>query len=116
MIWVIARHQVRNYDEWKPVFDSTVAWIRETGGQKYYVSRDTDNPNWVTVAIAWKTLPEAEGFIKAPRLKEAMGRAGVIGEPEIHYTELADYCDLTADEPAGVGASGNPRRGCGGRH
>jgi hypothetical protein len=43
----------------------------------------------VTVFHDFSTVDEARAFAGSPRLREVMSGAGVVGEPEIWFTEQA---------------------------
>jgi len=76
-------HEVKNYDQWKEVFDSQED-IREKAGIKVkniYVS--ADNANLVTVITKAPSVEAAKSFTTDPALREVMETAGVISAPDL---------------------------------
>ena len=48
-----------------------------------------EDSNDVTVFHDFSTVDEARAFAGSPRLREVMSGAGVVGEPDIWFTEQA---------------------------
>jgi len=88
-VTILVRHEVRDFDNWKAVFDSAVA-MRQAGGEiAAQVFRDIDNPNIVTIINTWDSLENAQAFLGNPDLRNAMEQGGVIGEPHMHFMNNA---------------------------
>jgi hypothetical protein len=63
---------------------------RPEGGSRYpfhAVYQSIDDPNDVTVWHDFEDAGSAKAFAQSEELREAMGRAGVAGEPTIWFTE-----------------------------
>ena len=89
MAYMLVRHNVRDYDDWKSVFDS-VSGLRKRNGEKSYRILRQDNGSSELVALfEWDSLDNARKYASSSELKEAMERAGVIGKPEILFLEEA---------------------------
>ena len=85
MIVAAIRHPVRDFDEWKAVFDT---FPPTTNGALFArVNRSIDDPNMVAVVAGFPTVEAALAFLDNPELKEKMGEAGVAGEPRIEIYE-----------------------------
>lgn len=56
---------VRDFDEWKTVFDKFDRFRAEKGTRAYRVSRQVDDPNNVVVDLDFDSLEEATGFSTA---------------------------------------------------
>jgi heme-degrading monooxygenase HmoA len=83
------RHNVKDYDAWKSVFDS-VSDLRERSGERsYQILRQDDGSNSVFALFEWDNLDNARKYASSPELKAAMERAGVTGKPEIYFLEQA---------------------------
>ena len=84
-VYILIRHEVRDFDTWKAVFDSARDMRHDAGETSAQVFRDADNPDYVTVLNGWDSMGRAEEFLQNPGLADAMERAGVISEPEIYF-------------------------------
>lgn len=89
MTTVIVQHDVADYDVWRPMFDEHGAVRDAHGCLAATVYRGAENPNSVTVVTDWPTLADAQAFTADPSLKDAMGRGGVTGPPQISFLEQA---------------------------
>jgi heme-degrading monooxygenase HmoA len=90
MTWFVVRHQVEDYARWKAAFDEHCGIRTAWGLHGGYVMRSADNPNEVVVAVQADDLAKARAFAQTDDLRDAMRRAGVIGQPEIQYLEVAE--------------------------
>jgi len=85
MASMLVQHQVKDFAEWKKVYDS-VADLRTSNGElsdKIY--RDANDPNKLTIVFKWDSLANAQKYANSPELKEAMQKAGVEGPPNIYF-------------------------------
>jgi heme-degrading monooxygenase HmoA len=87
---IIVQHTVRDYDTWKPAFDSHEPTRAKFGCKGHTVYRDADDGNQVTVITSWESREGAEQFVRDPSLKEVMERGGVISEPRVTMVEEAE--------------------------
>ena len=79
--------RVADYAKWKPVFDERQASRAEHGGTRHWLYRSADDPNDLIVSIEFPNAQAARSYVEDPSLRQAMGRAGVEGEPHFHYLE-----------------------------
>ncbi|MGA9292278.1 MAG: hypothetical protein WCE54_02125 [Ignavibacteriaceae bacterium] len=87
MAHLLIRHKVKDYPAWKKVFDGFID-TRKAGGEKTYQILHTDNDSNNLVALfEWDSLENAKKFTSSPILKETMGNAGVVEQPEIYFLE-----------------------------
>ena len=85
MIILTVRHRVKDYKTWKREFDKLPPG---KGGAVFHrVSRTIEDANDVLVLAGFKTLSEAQTFVKNPDLKAAMATAGVEGAPRFEMYE-----------------------------
>lgn len=78
-------HGVEDYDRWKAVFDG---YPHAEGGARFHrINRNVDDPNNITVVAGFETTEAARAFVDDARLKDAMQRAGVTGQPRIEIFE-----------------------------
>lgn len=90
---LVIHHKVRDFEAWKPVFDEHESSRREHGAVRHWVYRTADDPNDVVVAMEFRSQKDARAFLEDPSLREAMERAGVEGEPDIHLREQVEALD-----------------------
>jgi hypothetical protein len=79
--------RVRDFDAWKLVFDEDESRRREHGARRHWVYRTVEDPDDVVVALEFPSVDAARSFVEEPGLRDAMGRAGVQGEPHVHVRE-----------------------------
>ena len=85
MASMLVQHSVKDYAEWKNVYDS-VADLRASNGElSDQIYRDASDPNNLTVVFKWNSLANAQKYANSPELKAAMEKAGVEGPPDIHF-------------------------------
>jgi hypothetical protein len=85
-MYVLAiNHAAADYDEWKAVYDTMPPTSR--GAKFARVNRSVDDRNLITVVAGFDALDTLHAFIADPALKDAMQRAGVLGEPRIEIYE-----------------------------
>jgi hypothetical protein len=87
---VVVRHPVADYDKWKAVFDEHGAVRKSHGALGHVLCAAADDPNTMLIVNEFATRDGAEAFAADRSLPEAMGRAGVTGEPRIEFYELVE--------------------------
>jgi hypothetical protein len=81
---VIVTHEVEDYAKWKAAFDEHQGNRDGHGIVGHAVNRSVDNPNLVMVYLQARTPEEIKSFLEDPALKQAMGKAGVVGAPQFN--------------------------------
>jgi quinol monooxygenase YgiN len=85
MASMLVQHKVKDFAEWKKVFDS-VADVRTSSGElSDQIYRDASDPNRLTAIFKWDSLANAQKYANSPELKAAMEKAGVEGPPNISF-------------------------------
>ena len=84
---MFARHTVKDYGNWKRVYDELASIRKANGVTGAGVYRDASDPNAITVTHQFKDMNTATAFANSEDLKSAMANAGVAGPPEIWFTE-----------------------------
>ena len=85
MATMMIQHKVKNFAEWKKVFDSSIG-IRKSGGElSFQVYQDASDPSMVTTVNKWNSVANAQKFAHSPELKAAMEKAGVDGTPSVYF-------------------------------
>jgi quinol monooxygenase YgiN len=89
MASMLVQHQVKDFAEWKKVYDS-VSDLRASNGEiSDQIYRDESTPNNLTVIFKWDSLENAKKYAQSPELKAAMEKAGVLGKPNIYFLNEA---------------------------
>ena len=89
MASVLIQHQVKDFEAWKKVFDSSITLRTSSGELSAQVYRDVSTPNMVTVINKWNSMANAEKFVHSPDMKAAMEKAGVVGTPVVFFLNEA---------------------------
>ena len=88
MAIMIVKHKVKDFTQWKPVFDSLEALRRQHGWIGHEVYREPTDLNSVVIVNRMGSVEQAKAYGASPELHEAMKNGGVITQPEI--TILSD--------------------------
>lgn len=89
MDYVLIIHAVKDYVEWKKVFDAAAALRRHAGEHSYYVLRDEKDANQVVHFSRWSSIADARAFFESEQLVEIRRQAGVEA-PEFNYLHLLE--------------------------
>ncbi len=85
MASMLVQHKVKDFAEWKKVYDSVVDLRASSGELSDQIYRDASDPNRLTVIFKWDSLANAQKYAQSPELKAAMEKAGVEGPPNIFF-------------------------------
>ena len=85
MTFILIKHRVTDYSNWKPVYDDTQEMAKTMGQLSSRSFREESDSNLVTVLTEFDSLEHGQQFMNSNELKEAMQKAGVDGKPEIHF-------------------------------
>jgi len=80
---LLVRHEVADYDVWRSAYDSVDGLRQEYGCTDAEVLEDPIDKQNVYVIHRFPSLEQAQAFAGSDGLREAMGRAGVLGAPRI---------------------------------
>jgi hypothetical protein len=85
MGFLLVRHKVKEYHEWKRVFDSHHD-AQHTGGLRVEkVLRNLYEPNEVFLFFEVMDLAKARNFVSSPEVSKAQAEAGVVDKPDIYF-------------------------------
>jgi uncharacterized protein (DUF1330 family) len=87
MTTAIVQHGVADYDVWRRIFDEHSTAREAHGGTSVTVYRGAEDANLITVVMEFPNVASAKAFASDPSLKEAMGRGGVTGPPQISFVD-----------------------------
>ncbi|MFB6096363.1 MAG: hypothetical protein ABEJ74_03130 [Haloferacaceae archaeon] len=93
MPYLIVRHTVEDFDEWKAVFDDHAAVREEYGSRGGFVGRVAGEPDEVVTVLEIEDLDRGREFADSDSLREAMDEAGVVGKPELTFLEKTESFD-----------------------
>ena len=85
---------VRDYDDWKPVFDAGESVRTKHGFTGHVIYRGDDDANDLTIMLGFPSREAGDAFLADPELKERMAEAGVTAPPRtmwVTQTQCVDY-------------------------
>src|SRR5262249_17232607 len=88
---MIVRHKVRDYGQWRPIFDRHIEMQRAAGltNPRVYHSADS-NKSEIVVVFDTEDTKKAKDFAASADLKDAMKQAGGLDTPTIYFLESID--------------------------
>ncbi len=89
MVTVIVQHEVKDFAQWKPVFDADESNRAKEGVKKMGVYTSVKNPNDVTMIFEAPSAEVINTYMSDSRLQEKMNTAGVISAPIISVLNKA---------------------------
>jgi len=89
MASMLIQHKIKDYAEWKKVFDSNASLRTSSGELSAQIYRDASDPNNITTINKWNSMENARKFSHSPELKAAMEKAGVVGQPSVFFLNEA---------------------------
>jgi hypothetical protein len=81
MITAIIQHEVRDFAEWKKVFDADQPNVEKAGAKLLGLYTSVKNPKDVTMIYEAPNAELYDILMSDPERQEAIKRAGVIGVP-----------------------------------
>jgi hypothetical protein len=85
MGYLLVRHKVREYHEWKRVFDTHKDAQRHSGLRIEKVMRNLYEPNEVFLLFEVTDLGKARGFVSSSEVPSAEAESGVVDKPDIYF-------------------------------
>jgi hypothetical protein len=85
MGYLLVRHKVRDFHEWKKVFDAHKDAQRNAGLRVEKVMRNLYEPNEVFLFFEVMDLAKARGFVSSADVSAAQAQAGVVDKPDIYF-------------------------------
>ena len=88
---MIIRHKVRDYGQWRPIFDGHAEMQKAAGlsNPRVYHSADS-NKSEIVVVFDTEDTNTAKDFAASADLEEVMAKAGVVDAPSIYFLESID--------------------------
>jgi len=83
--YMLVRHKVRDFTEWKRGYDAHLSKRVEAGLTEKYLLRGANDPNEVILLFEALDLNRAKTFAESADLKETMQKVGVMDKPDIYF-------------------------------
>ncbi len=87
VVYLIIRHKIEDFAKWKPAFDMHGSMRERSGCKGGQLFRESGDANSMVILFEWDNIDNATNFVESADLKEAMGKAGVIGKPEFFFLD-----------------------------
>ena len=84
---LLVRHQVQDYDRWRPLFDQHAEVRKSYGIKSGWLMRSADNPNEIILYFEVEDVARARQFAQSDNLREVMQQAGVADQPDLYFFE-----------------------------
>ena len=89
MVRMFIKHRVGQYGPWRKEYDAFETQRPAFGVIGKAVYQDVADPDVVTVTHDFATLEAAKALAASDALRQAMAKAGVVGAPDIWFTNPA---------------------------
>jgi hypothetical protein len=87
MAYMMIRHKVKDFNEWKPGYDGHKPAREAAGLREVYLLRNVDDPHEVIAMFEAADLEKARAFAASEDLKQKMQEVGVIDRPDVYFLE-----------------------------
>lgn len=87
MIYVMVRHRVADFGDWKLVYDAHAPARTKAGLKELYLFRNMGNPDEIVLLFSADDLGRAKTFVASEDLREAMKQAGVTDKPDVYFLQ-----------------------------
>jgi hypothetical protein len=85
MGYLLVRHKVKEFHEWKHVFDVHKEAQAHAGLRIEKIMRNLYEPNEVFLFFEVTDLAKARGFFSSPEVSNAQAQAGVVDKPDVYF-------------------------------
>ena len=85
MRYLLVRHRVAEFDQWKSVYDAHLPARQKAGLKEVHLLRNIDDPNEVLLLFEAEDLQKAREFVDGSDLRAIMEKAGVVDKPDIYH-------------------------------
>jgi uncharacterized protein YeaO (DUF488 family) len=83
--FVLVRHKVRDFSEWKRGYDAHLPKRTEAGLTEKHLLRGANDPNEVVLLLEAKDPTRAKAFVESADLRETMQKVGVVDKPDVYF-------------------------------
>jgi hypothetical protein len=85
MGYLLVRHKVREFHEWKRAFDTHKDAQRDAGLRIEKIMRNLYEPNEVFLFFEVMDLAKARAFVSSPEVPGPQAQSGVVDKPDIYF-------------------------------
>lgn len=85
MGYLLVRHKVKEFQEWKRIFDAHKHAQLEAGLRIEKVMRNLYQPDEVFLFFEVIDLAKARAFVFGPQVPEAQEESGIVDKPDIYF-------------------------------
>ena len=85
MVTTIIQHVVKDFKEWKKVFDQDIPNLEKVGVKLTNIYTLVKNPNHVTMVFEAPNTEIYDVLMSDPHRQEEIKRGGVIGAPSVTF-------------------------------
>jgi uncharacterized protein YeaO (DUF488 family) len=83
--YILIRHKVRDFSEWKRGYDDHISKRSEAGLIEKHFLRSVLDKNEVVLLFEAKDLDRAKAFVDSAELRDTMQKLGVLDKPDIYF-------------------------------
>lgn len=83
--FLLIRHKVRDFSEWKRGYDAHLPKRTEAGLTEKHLLRGASDANEVILLFQAMDLIRAKAFAESPDLRQTMQNVGVLDKPDIYF-------------------------------
>ena len=87
MPYQLVFQRVKDYKQWKSVFDEHINKRKELGSKGAKIFRNSERPDEIIVLVEWGDLSKATEFSKWGNPNEIRKKAGLIDQPDQYLLE-----------------------------
>ena len=85
MRYLLVRHKVAEFDQWKSAYDAYLAAREKAGLKQEHLLRNIDDPSGVLILFEVEDLQKAREFVDGSDLSATMEKAGVVDKPDVYH-------------------------------
>jgi hypothetical protein len=89
MTYLLIKNQVRDFAQWEAEYNTHEEKRREASLEDQLILRNSENPNEIFLLFKVGNIEKAQQFIQSDELKQAMEKAGTVGEPVMYFLDEA---------------------------
>jgi quinol monooxygenase YgiN len=89
MASMVIQIKVKDFAEWKKVFDYSASLRTSNGEISHQIYQDPGDTNKMAIVYQWNSVANAQKFFQSPELKAAQAKAGVDGPMNIYFPQSA---------------------------
>ena len=85
MTYLLVRHKIGDFTQWKSVYDAHEPERRAAGLTEKHIWRNLGLANELFIMLEVADVQKAKAFVSSRSLHDAMQKAGVLDQPEVYF-------------------------------